>query len=68
MDKIRYMNLCIVEFGKKFKIPSDIAFNYLKNYGALDFIDKNFEAEHLLPLESTVNDLRKYCRKAGGTI
>lgn len=68
MDKIRYMNLCIVEFGKKFRIPTNIAFNYLRRYGALDFIDKCYEAEHLLSLESTVADLQEYCRKNGGTI
>ena len=68
MDKIRYMNLCIVEFGKKFRLPADMAFNYLKRYGALDFIDKCYEAEHLLSLESTISHLQKYCRKYGGTI
>ena len=68
MDKIRYMNLCIIEFGKKFHIPADISFNYLKCYNALDFIDKCYEAEHLLPLDTTIKDLQTYCRKFGGTI
>ncbi len=68
MDKIRFMNLCIVEFGKKFRMPADIAFNYLKRYKALEFIDEHYEAQHLLPLADTLNDLRDYCRRNGGTI
>ncbi len=27
----RYINTCIVEFGKHFKMSPTIAFNYLKN-------------------------------------
>ncbi len=30
MDKIRYINMCIFEFGHKFGMPSNISFNYLK--------------------------------------
>lgn len=68
MDKIRYMNLCITEFGKKFGMSADMAFNYLKQYNALDFIDKHYEAEHLLPLADTLKGLQAYCRKNGGTV
>ncbi len=68
MDKIRYMNLCIVEFGKKFRMPATVAFNYLKQHKALEFIDKHYQAQHLLPLDDTLKDLRSYCRKNGGTV
>ena len=68
MDKIRYMNLCIVGFGKKFKMPAAVAFNYLKQYNALAFIDKHYEAQHLLPLDDTLKDLQSYCRMNGGAI
>ena len=49
-------------------MPADIAFNYLKRYKALEFIDEHYEAQHLLPLADTLNDLRDYCRRNGGTI
>lgn len=68
MNKIRYINMCIVEFGKKFRMPAHIAFNYLKEYQALSFLDKHYEAEHLLPLADTLNDMRTLCRRNGGTI
>ena len=55
MNKIRYINMCIVEFGKKFSMPADIAFNYLKQYKALAFLDKCYEAEHQLSLADTIS-------------
>lgn len=68
MDKIRYINLCIVEFGKRFNLSSRLAFNYLKAFSGLTFLDKHYEAEHLLPLEDTINDLVVYCQRHGGTL
>lgn len=68
MDKIRYINLCITEFAKKFGMPADIAFNYLKQYQALAFLDKCYEAEHQLSLADALKDMQMYCRKHGGTI
>lgn len=68
MNKIRYINLCIVEFGRRYGMPTDIAFNYLKEYKAVDFLDRHYEAEHQLPLADTIKDLRAYCKKNGGTV
>ena len=68
MNKIRYINLCITEFAKKFGMPADIAFNYLKQYQALAFLDKCYEAEHQLSLADALKDMQMYCRKHGGTI
>lgn len=68
MNKIRYINLCIVKFGEKHKMRPPIAFNYLRDYKGLDFLDKHYEAEHLLSLDDALNDLQKICRRNGGTL
>ena len=68
MNKIRYINLCIVEFGKRNGMPAAMAFNYLNAYKGFDFLDGNYEAEHLLPLDDTLSDLATYCRRHGGTM
>lgn len=68
MNKIRYINLCIVEFGRCFGMPAAMAFNYLRDYKALTFLDEHYEAEHLLPLADTLKGLRKYCQRNGGTV
>lgn len=68
MDKIRYINLCIVEFGKRNGMPPNLAFNYLNTYKGFSFLDRNYDAEHLQPLEDTLADLAEYCIRHGGTI
>ena len=60
--------MCIVEFSKKFKMPAKMGFNYLKQYGGLDFIDRCYEAEHQISLEETIRDLIKVCKRSGGTL
>ena len=68
MEKIRYMNCCIVEFGKRYGLSPRWSFQYLYNYAGLGFLDQHYEAEHLLPLEDTLDDLSEYCRRHGGTL
>lgn len=68
MDKIKYINMCIVEFGKKFGMSSVMAHNYLKLFQGLAYLDKCYEAEHLLPLDNALDDLIIYCKRHGGTI
>lgn len=60
--------MCIVEFGKRFGMPASLAFNYLREYQALAFLEQHYEAEHLLPLADTISDMQTYCRKHGGTV
>lgn len=68
LQKIKYINCIIVEFGKKFKLAPRWAFQYLYTYKALDLLDKYYEVEHLLPLQDTLKSLTDYCKRQGGTI
>lgn len=63
MNKIRYMNLCIVEFAKKLGMSANIAFNYLHKYKGLDFLDKCYEAEQQMSLRDSLNNLTAICRR-----
>ena len=47
MDKIRYINMCIVEFGRKFGMPANMSFNYLKEHKALAFLDEVYAIESI---------------------
>ena len=67
MNKIRYIN-CACRVCKKFNMPAKIAFNYLKQYKSLDFLDKCFEAEHLMSLNDSLYDLIVICKRNGGTL
>ncbi len=68
MDKIRYINMCIVEFGHKFGMPSYMSYNYLKKHKALDFLNECYAAEHTLSLEDALDDMQVISRRNGGTI
>lgn len=68
MNKIRYINMCIIEFAKKHRMSNTIAFNYLHKYKGLDFLDKCYEAEHQQSLADALSDLTTICRRNGGTI
>ncbi|MBR5983060.1 MAG: DUF3791 domain-containing protein [Bacteroidales bacterium] len=68
MQKIKYINCCIVAFGKHFKLSPRWSFEYLLEYKGLDFLDKCYEAEHLMSLQDAVADLSVYCRNHGGTL
>ena len=46
MNKIRYINMCIVEFGRKFGMSALFSYQYLKQFRGLAFLDKCYEAEH----------------------
>ena len=68
MNKIRYINMCIVEFGKKFGMSVKLSYNYLEKYKGLAFLDKCYEAEHQLSLDEALNDLCVVCKRNGGAI
>ena len=68
MNKIRYLNMCIVEFGKMFGMSAYLAYKYLKEYQGLYFLDKCYEAEHQLSLDDAIDDLKNYCKRHGGTL
>ena len=68
MNKIRYINMCIVEFGKRFGLTSQVAYQYLKRYSGLAFLDQHYEAEHQQPLTDTIVGLKAYCKRHGGTL
>ncbi len=67
-DKIEYTVICISEFAKKHKLTLPQAFNYLKRWRGIDFLDKGYEVEHLFSIEDAVDNLTEYCKRQGGQL
>ena len=44
------------------------AFQYLHTFGGIEFMKEHYEAEHLLSLDDTVEDLGILCRDNGGNL
>lgn len=66
--KIQYVNLCINKFAKHYKMMPQVAYRYLAQYKAIDFLDQHYEAEHVLPIEDTVVSMYNICARNGGTL
>lgn len=65
---INYIVICISEFAKQKLISTKEAYNYLKEYNGLEFLNECYEAEHTVSLNDAIDDLTEICKKNGGTI
>ena len=65
-NKLTYIIYCINTFGERFGLSAKQAFNYLKRFGGLAFVDECYEAEHTLSLEDAAEDMSIVCRRNGG--
>ena len=66
--KIQYINLCIDEFARKYRLAPKVAYNYLNKYKGLEFLNEHYEYEHTQALWETQESLRIVCQRNGGTI
>lgn len=65
---IGYIVANIWEFASTHGLTVREASNYLNRYKGLDFLSEHFEAEHLLSLRDSVQDLTQVCFNNGGGI
>ena len=66
--KLDYIIALIAEFAAAFNITNTQAYNYLKKYKGLDFIEDFYDVEHTLSFEDAVCDVSNYCKRFGGTL
>lgn len=65
---IGYIVANIGEFASTYGMTVREASNYLNRYKGLDFLAEHFEAEHLLSLQDSIQDLTQVCFNNGGGI
>ena len=63
---IGYIVANIGEFARTHGMTVREAGNYLNRYKGLDFLAEHYEAEHLLSLSDSVQDLTRVCYNNGG--
>ena len=68
MDKnaIHYFIACVVDFAERYKMSIKDAFLYLKQFDGMRFLMENYEIEHTLSKEDTLEALSVITRKNGG--
>jgi len=64
--KLPYMICVIRNFSDRTGLTMKQAFNYLKRYKGIDFLDECYPAEHTLSIENAVDDLLVICKRNGG--
>ena len=65
---IGYIVAVISEFAKAYNMTIREASNYLNRYKGLEFLTEHYEAEHLLSLDDSVQDLARVCYSNGGGV
>ena len=66
--KIPYLNAVIRTFGDRFNLTVQQSFRYLYNFKGIHFLERNYDVEHTLSIEDTVEDLILICKKNGGEL
>ena len=56
----------ISEFAKKYDLTIREASNYLNLHKGLSFLEQHYDAEHLLSIDDSVEDLARVCYNNGG--
>ena len=67
-EKIEYTIFLVNDFAKKHALSHSEAFNYLDRFGAIGFIERNYNIAHTLAFSEMVENLTAFCRKNGGKL
>ena len=67
-NQINWIVASINEFARYRSIKPQDAFRYLSDHGGIAFMIDHYEAEHLLSLDDTVEDLERICTQNGGVL
>ncbi|GHT03713.1 hypothetical protein AGMMS49525_09240 [Bacteroidia bacterium] len=65
-DKVSFITFIIPEFASGYKMNVQKAYNYLKQYGGMDFLYKHWWALHTDNPYYAIKDMAQVCRNNGG--
>lgn len=67
-NKLDYIVAIISDFAKKFSLTNSQAYRYLNNYNGIDFLDRNYDVEHIYSYDDIVEDVSIFCHNKGGAL
>jgi hypothetical protein len=65
-DKLTFLTFIIPEFADKYKMDRQEAYLYLKKYGGLDYLIRNWWALHTDNPFWALRDIQEICYRNGG--
>ncbi len=63
-----YVVVCVSEFATRYDIQMQEAYQYLRQYKGIDYLQEFYDVEHTLSFEDAINDLTTICQNNGGDI
>lgn len=66
--EIPFITLCIREFGNRFQLSRQKAYQYLDQHKGLAFLIEFYDIEHLQSIDETIDDLIICCNNNGGQL
>ena len=67
-DKLEWILIFSLEFGRRYGLTLKQAFNYLKQYKGIEFIDQHYDYVHTQSFQSMIADIAEYCHRKGGKL
>lgn len=66
--RINYTVACVSEFARKHGLDMKEAFSFLFRHRAIEFLKENYDIEHTLSLDDTLDDMLMICERNGGML
>jgi len=66
--KLKYTIALIAEFAKKFGIEEKQAYNYLKRFKGMMYLDSFYDVLHTLSFEDSIEAITAVCNQHGGLL
>ncbi len=63
-----YIVVCVSEFADRHGIQMQEAYQYLRQYKGIDYLQEFYDVEHTLSFDDAIDDLTTICQKNGGRI
>ena len=65
---IEYIIWVIGSFARQFSLTNAKAYEYLRKYKGLEFLNKHYGIEHTQSIEDAVEDITIICNRYGGAL
>ena len=66
INRIEFTTICLSDFAQKHSLALPEAYQYLKNFGGIDYLKDCYDAAHLQSIEDNILDLTTLCHRNGG--
>lgn len=67
-NRIAFAIALVTEFADAYSIRQKQAFNYLKRFKGMEFLQKHYDTLHTLSFEDVVESVTMVCQKNGGQL